>query len=249
MLRPEPSRPGREQHPRRLAVVWLSFVALNVLLYLFYLPWEEWWYVRFLMPSFPPMLALTAAALWALAAPLERLLPGAQGLVAAMVVAAVSWHGVSFSLERGAQLQWVAEQRYKTVGAYVDATLPHRAVLICMQHSGSARFYSGRITVRYDLVEPPDLAPRGRPVASTRVRSLLAPRGLGRAAVPGPVCRADGARPARLAADRRRVRQSRAHLRHEGAITPGAGGSTPVDSQQLGGVVCQHVTPDNRRRW
>ena len=157
VLKPEPSMPGRERHPRRLAVVWLSFVALNVLLYLFYLPWDEWWYVRFLMPSYPPMLALTAAALWALAAPLERLLPGAQGLVAATAVAAVSWHGVSFSLERGAQLQWVAEQRYKTVGAYVDSTLPHRAVLICMQHSGSAHFCSGRITVRYDVLEPRDL--------------------------------------------------------------------------------------------
>ena len=78
--------------------------------------------------------------------------------VAAAAIAGVSWHGVSFSVERGAQLQWIAEQRYKTVGAYVDAALPHRAVLICMQHSGSARFYSGRITVRYDVIDPADLA-------------------------------------------------------------------------------------------
>ena len=138
--------------------MWLSFIGLNVLSYLFYLPWEEWWYVRFLMPAFPPMLALTAATLWTLAAPLERFLIGGQRLVAAAAMAGVSWHGVSFSLERGAQLQWIAEQRYKTVGAYVDAALPHRAVLICMQHSGGARFYSGRITVRYDVIEPADLA-------------------------------------------------------------------------------------------
>jgi hypothetical protein len=158
VLKPDPSMPGREQHPRRLAVVWLSFIALNVLMYLFYLPWEEWWYVRFLMPAYPPMLALTAAALWTLAAPLEGFVPGTQGLLAAMVIAAVLWHGAAFSVERGAQLQWIAEQRYKTVGTYVDATLPHRAALICMQHSGSARYYSGRITVRYDVIEPPDLA-------------------------------------------------------------------------------------------
>jgi hypothetical protein len=158
VLKPDRSTPDRERHPRTLAVVWLSFIALNVLSYLFYLPWEEWWYVRFLMPAYPPMLALTAAALWTLAAPLERLLAGGQGLVAAAAVAAVSWHGVSFSIERGAQLQWIAEQRYKTVGDYVAATLPDRAALICMQHSGGARFYSGRITVRYDVIEPPDLA-------------------------------------------------------------------------------------------
>lgn len=157
VLKSDPSIPDRERHPRTVAVAWLTFIALNVLAYLFYLPWEQWWYVRFLMPAFPPMLALSAAALWTLAAPLDRFHAGLQGLVAATVVAAVAWHGVSFSLERGAQLQWIAEQRYKAVGSYVDATLPHRAALICMQHSGSARFYSGRITVRYDLLEPADL--------------------------------------------------------------------------------------------
>ncbi len=158
VLKPDRSGRDRERHPRTLAVVWLSFIALNLLSYLFYLPWEEWWYVRFLMPAYPPMLALTAATLWALTAPLERFRSGAQGLVAATIVAAVTWHGVSFSVERGAQLQWIAEQRYKTAGAYVAAALPDRAALICMQHSGSARFYSGRITVRYDIIEPSDLA-------------------------------------------------------------------------------------------
>jgi hypothetical protein len=157
VLQADPSTPDRERHPRALSALWLSFIVLNGLSYLFYLPWDQWWYVRFLMPAFPPMLALSAAALWTLAAPLERIRAGAGGLVAATVVAAVSWHGISFSVERGAQLQWIAEQRYKTVGAYVDATLPHRAALICMQHSGSARFYSGRITVRYDLLDPSDL--------------------------------------------------------------------------------------------
>jgi 4-amino-4-deoxy-L-arabinose transferase-like glycosyltransferase len=158
VLKGDRATTGRERHPRTLAIVWLSFIALNVLSYLFYLPWEEWWYVRFLMPAYPPLLALTAATLWTFAAPLDRFIKGGQRLVAATVVAAVSWHGVSFSLHRGAQLQWIAEQRYKFVGAYVDAALPHRAVLICMQHSGSARFYSGRITVRYDVIEPADLA-------------------------------------------------------------------------------------------
>jgi len=158
VLKAQRSAPDRERHPRTVAIVWLSFIGLNVLSYLFYLPWEEWWYVRFLMPAYPPMLALTAASLWTLAAPLERFVTGGQRFVAAAAIAGVSWHGVSFSVERGAQLQWIAEQRYKTVGAYVDAALPHRAVLICMQHSGSARFYSGRITVRYDVIDPADLA-------------------------------------------------------------------------------------------
>jgi hypothetical protein len=158
VLKADLSAPDQERHPRTVALVWLSFIALNFLAYLFYLPWEEWWYVRFLMPSYPPMLALTAAALWTLAAPLNRFRAGTQAAVAIAVVAAVTWHGVSFSIERGAQLQWIAEQRYKTAGTYVATALPERAALICMQHSGSARFYSGRITVRYDVIGPGDLA-------------------------------------------------------------------------------------------
>ena len=157
VLKADPSARDQERHPRTVALVWLAFIALNFLAYLFYLPWEEWWYVRFLMPAYPPMLALTAAALWTLAAPLDRFRVGTQAAVAGAIVAAVAWHGVSFSTERGAQLQWIAEQRYKTAGTYVATALPERAALICMQHSGSARFYSGRITVRYDLIDPGEL--------------------------------------------------------------------------------------------
>jgi len=157
VLTPHPSSPVRVRDARALSIAWLTFIGLTLLSYLFYMPWEEWWYVRFLMPAYPPMLVLTAAVLWTLAAPVERYFEGGRDVVAAAAVAAVAWHGVSFSVERGAQLQWIAEQRYKTVGKYVAANLPERAALICVQHSGPARFYSGRITVRYDFIEPRDL--------------------------------------------------------------------------------------------
>jgi len=64
---------------------------------------------------------------------------------------------VDYAVDRGAPSLWRAEQRYLTVGEYVASTLPDRAVLICMQHSGAARYYSGRITVRYDVMRPTDL--------------------------------------------------------------------------------------------
>jgi hypothetical protein len=157
VLRSDPSRPASRSSPRILAIVWLAFCGGVLLSYLFYLPFEEWWYVRFLMPALPPLLALAAAVLWTIAAPLDRLLSGAQRLVVAAAIAAVAWHGVSFSIQRGVHLQWIAEQRYKIAGRYVAANLPERAVLVCMQHSGAARFYSGRINVRYDVIAPRDL--------------------------------------------------------------------------------------------
>jgi hypothetical protein len=46
------------------------------------------------------------------------------------------------------------EWRYATAGHYIAETLPERAVFFTMLHSGSARYYSGRLTVRYDLIPP-----------------------------------------------------------------------------------------------
>ena len=145
------------RHPRTLAIVWLVFAGATFLAYAVYLPFDEWWYVRFLMPAYPPILALTCVVLWRLATPLERFFAGAQTLLASVLVAGVAWHGVSFSIERGAQRQWVAEQRYATAGRFIAAYLPHRAAIICMQHSGGVRYYGHRITIRYDVIEPADL--------------------------------------------------------------------------------------------
>ena len=51
------------------------------------------------------------------------------------------------------------EWRYATAGRYIAEKLPERAVFFTMLHSGSARYYSGRLTVRYDLI-PPQLLER-----------------------------------------------------------------------------------------
>jgi hypothetical protein len=135
---------------RSTAVMWLSGIAAIFGLYLFYLPFDEWWYLRFLMPMFPALFVLTSAVLC-------RAVGAGRTVLAAGLVAALTWHTVSLALDRGAATVWKAEQRYAEAGAYVASSLPERAALLSMQHSGSARFYSGRITVRYDLIGRDDL--------------------------------------------------------------------------------------------
>jgi hypothetical protein len=46
------------------------------------------------------------------------------------------------------------ERRYVDVGEYVASNLPPDAAIFSMQHSGSLRFYGGRLTLRYDWVQP-----------------------------------------------------------------------------------------------
>ena len=135
---------------RSTAVMWLSGIVAIFGLYLFYLPFDEWWYLRFLMPMFPALFVLTNSVLY-------RAVGAGRAVLAAVVVAALTWHTVSLALDRGAATVWEAEQRYAEAGAYVASSLPERAALLSMQHSGSARFYSGRITVRYDFIGRNDL--------------------------------------------------------------------------------------------
>jgi hypothetical protein len=135
--------------PRATAALWLACLAGIFGLYLFYLPFDEWWYLRFLLPMFPVLFVLTIAVL------LRAV--GGRTVVATVVVALLAWHGLDLALDRGASHVWEAEQRYLEAGTYIARSLPERAALISMQHSGSARFYSGRITVRYDFIGRNDL--------------------------------------------------------------------------------------------
>lgn len=143
--------------PRPTAVMWCAFIAAVLCSYLFYLPFDDWVFLRFLLPAYPPLLVLAVATLIALSSPLERIAPRAPRLFVAVVVASVGWYTLNYALDRGVLILWQAEQRYVAAGQYIAARLPERAALLSMQHSGSARYYSGRLTVRYDFLPPTDL--------------------------------------------------------------------------------------------
>ena len=143
-------------HGRRFAWLCLALVLATVALYLPYLEFEDWTYLRFLLPAYPALLALVAAALVALASRLTRRWAWLGLTVIAAGLATFGWTQAS----RQGVFGWAAaEQRYVTMGRLIDASLPREAVILAMQHSGSARYYSGRLTLRYDLIEPAALDP------------------------------------------------------------------------------------------
>jgi hypothetical protein len=142
---------------RAVAVTWLCAIAAIFVLYVFWVPFDEWSYLRFILPMYSLVFVLTAAGLAALLsflAPVARWLPG---WTLAVVISLLAWHGVTYATGKGVMVAWWAEQRYVETGRWVAAHLSERAVLVSMQHSGSARYYSGRITVRYDLLAPANL--------------------------------------------------------------------------------------------
>ncbi len=125
------------------------FVALLFVPYLFYMPFEAWWYLRFLLPGFPVLLVLAVGSL----ASLSRVLgPATHLALATTVVMLVFGQELSTAKRRGAFIFREGEQKYVTVGHDLANTTPPNAVFFSMQHSGSLRLYSGRLTVRYDVL-------------------------------------------------------------------------------------------------
>ncbi|PWT81643.1 MAG: hypothetical protein C5B57_10075 [Blastocatellia bacterium] len=137
--------------PRTIAIVALCFIAVVLGCYAFYIPFDAWWYLRFLLPAFPPLAVLTGVAI---AGIVDRVAGGMRIPLTAVLVATVAWHGVRFSIEHNAFGFREAERKYLAVGEYIAKRLPERAAVISMQHSGSVRYYSGRLTIRYDWITP-----------------------------------------------------------------------------------------------
>ena len=129
------------------AVVWLS--------YLFYLPFgrDEWTYLRFLLPAYPPLLVLSVAVtieVLGLAIRRDRVRTAAALIVC---VALAGWLART-AVVRGALVARLVERRYVDVGRYIDVTLPSNGVFIAGVHAGSIRYYSGRLTLNYDRLQP-----------------------------------------------------------------------------------------------
>jgi hypothetical protein len=119
-----------------------------LLSYLFYRPFDHPGSLRFLLPAFPPLFVLTVAALAGLLRPLGRAAP----VLVMIIVSAVSLGRAHSAMERRIFERAGSEQHYVDIGRYVASRLPERAVFISMQHSGSLRYYSGRLTLRYDWI-------------------------------------------------------------------------------------------------
>jgi len=134
----------------RLRLLVGGFIGIVFLSYLFYTPFDAWWFLRFLLPVWPAMMVATAAALDAFA---RRWTGRWSSVVAWAIVAAVGWRGVRLAGERSAfDLGW-GDRRYVNVARFVAEHTEPDAVVLSRQHSGSIRHYAGRLTLRFDMLD------------------------------------------------------------------------------------------------
>lgn len=138
---------------RAVAVTCASFVAATYLCYAAYLPIDVWWTLRLILPAYPALFVVMSVAVLRLAA----LLPLRPRAIAPVMLAVlVLLHPLAF-VRRANVLDSVGEKRFAVIGRYLADTLPPRAAIISVLHSGSATYYSGRLTLRYDMIVPGQL--------------------------------------------------------------------------------------------
>lgn len=123
------------------------FVGAVVASYLPYLVFDAWWYLRFLLPAYPALFVISASAGVALLRPLTR---GVRRAAVAAGLVLTIGYGLWFIRDMAPLRFRDAEHRYAAIGTYVRDALPANAAFFTMQHSGALRYYSGRLTVRYD---------------------------------------------------------------------------------------------------
>jgi hypothetical protein len=138
---------------RRRAVLLLTFAAIVFVSYLFYRPFgrDDAEYLRFLLPAYPALIVLSVAVVFAASRRLPIRRGTAAAVIACSVVAALS---ARTSAERHIFDLRDVESRYADVGRYVAQAMPRDALFISGLHCGSIRYYSDRLTLRYDLLQP-----------------------------------------------------------------------------------------------
>jgi hypothetical protein len=135
---------------RRAARLLVATVALVVLgSYLLYRPFDAWWYLRFILTTLVCSFVFVAG----LAARAVRALPAGGRRAALAVGAAVVAGGqLVFAAAQGVFGLREGEHRYLDVARAVATITPPEAVIVSTQHSGSLRFYAGRLTLRFELL-------------------------------------------------------------------------------------------------
>jgi hypothetical protein len=126
----------------------LTFVVTVFALYIAYTPFDAWWFLRFLLPAWPAVCVGTSALL------LRRVPGGGVFLsIAAAVLVAIGVHGIWFAATHGAFPSGEGDHRYATIGKLVEQATDPSSVILTGQNSGATRYYGGRLTMRFDLLD------------------------------------------------------------------------------------------------
>jgi hypothetical protein len=141
--------PIRTLWPRPAARPAVAVAGLTVLvvwaLYFVYEVWNAWWYLRFLLPSYP----FIFVGVGAVAAALMR--DRARASQAAVITVVVAWglFQIWTAVDRRAFEIWRDDRRAVSVGQMTRTIAGRDSLILAGEHTGSVRYYAGRMTGYY----------------------------------------------------------------------------------------------------
>jgi hypothetical protein len=130
---------------RQAVVVSAAIVFTIWATYLVYEPFDAWWFLRFLLPTFP----FIALGVGALAVAVRRRGTALAGAVAALVVMVCSVFQISAAIDGSAFTLWQHDRRNVAGGRMVRAFTDRDSLIIGGEHTGSVRYYGGRMTAMF----------------------------------------------------------------------------------------------------
>jgi 4-amino-4-deoxy-L-arabinose transferase-like glycosyltransferase len=142
----------------------LAIAAAVSLPYLFYIRFDHWETLRFLLPGLVPLTILAAAGVTTLARSIR--VPAVTAAVIVLFAGAFAVRSERLMRESSVWDIQNLEARYPLVGQWFQVNTPAMSVALASQHSGSLRWYGERQTLRWDLLEPEELRPTVRELES-----------------------------------------------------------------------------------
>jgi 4-amino-4-deoxy-L-arabinose transferase-like glycosyltransferase len=141
---------------RWLLLVWFGSYFF---FHCFYFHHDQWWYLRFLLPGFPPLVIgalLAARPLWRELDLRVRLTPihwTSASLLPLLLFAFVVQREVKVGVDRELFTIAEAEAIFPRAVHYAASKLPERAVVLSFLMSGSLEYYTDRAYLRFDTLD------------------------------------------------------------------------------------------------
>lgn len=142
-----------------------AILVVNIALYLPYLPYDHWPFLRFLLPglaalfiAFAGVVAFVTRWTWGRLSTNARGAPSkvegrARWLAAIVPIAAIIVAAQGRPFVRYALHDWQAQTRVRLMGHYLRETLPSNAALLSFVHSGALAYYTRKDVIRLDIVD------------------------------------------------------------------------------------------------
>jgi hypothetical protein len=130
-----------------------AMVAINAAIIFPYLVFEQWTYLRFMLPAMAALFILLAALMvWAARALMQTRWSRWLAPLALAPAALVIWYGVPEG--QSALRDWRVTHPVLLMGRYLREVVPPNAVVLSFMHGGTVEHFTGRPIVRMDLIVP-----------------------------------------------------------------------------------------------